>query len=164
MTSLAEAGVFWKFNTSLLKNKEYIEIVKAEIKKTVSEYTTMGNNNEPFLKISNQLLFEMIKLKIRGITIPYASRLKKERNMLELDLVSKIGNLEDQLLHVQNFETSKIIIEIQNCKEKLQQIRQAAVQGMLLRSKLTCMSSMKNPHNFFATLKRKIMLIRQFTK
>ena len=47
-----------------------IEIVKAEIKRTVEEYTTMGNNDEPILSISNQLLFEMIKLNIQGVTIP----------------------------------------------------------------------------------------------
>ena len=115
----------------------------------------MGNNNKPFLTIPNQLLFEMIKLKIRGITIPYASRLKKERNMLELDLVSKIENLEDQLLHIQNCETSKIIIEIQKCKEKLQQIRQAAVQGMLLRSKIDLYELNEKPTQFFCNLEKK---------
>ena len=69
---------FWKFNTSLLKDQKYVEIVKAEIKRTVAEYTTVGNKNEPVLSISNQLLFEMIKLNIRGVTIPYSSTLKKK--------------------------------------------------------------------------------------
>ena len=146
---------FWKFNTSLLKNKEYIEIVKAEIKKTVADYTMMGKNNESLLTISNQLLFEMIKLNIRGVTIPYASRLKKKRNMLEHELVVKIGDLENQLSSVQNFETSEIVIEIQKCKEKLQQIRQTAVQGMLLRSKTDLYELNEKPTQFFCNLEKK---------
>ena len=47
--NIDESKGFWKFNTSLLKDQKYIEIVKAEIKRTVKEYTTMGNNDEPIL-------------------------------------------------------------------------------------------------------------------
>ena len=74
---------FWKFNTSLLKDKEYVTTVKAEIKKTIEQYTRVINNNEAVRTLSNQMLFEMIKLNIRGVTIPYCSMLKKKRKNLE---------------------------------------------------------------------------------
>ena len=70
---------FWKFNTSLLKDKEYVRTVKAAIKKTIEQYTRVINNNETVRTLSNQMLFEMIKLNIRGVTIPYCPTLKEKR-------------------------------------------------------------------------------------
>ena len=67
------------FNTSLQKDKAYVDMVKAENKKTVSQYSTSNNDTEPVITISNPLLFEMIKLNIRGVTIPYCSKLKKKK-------------------------------------------------------------------------------------
>ena len=43
---------FWKFNTSLLHDQEYVKIVKNEIKKTVAQYTTDCNNTETLTNIS----------------------------------------------------------------------------------------------------------------
>ena len=62
----------WKFNTSLLYDKVYVDLVKKEITDTVSMYECEGNTIDP------QLLFEMRKLNIRGKTISYSG--------IELDL------------------------------------------------------------------------------
>ena len=144
---------FWKFNTSLLKDKDYIRIVKAEIKKTIEQYSTV-TNNETVRTISNQMLFEMIKLNIRGVTIPYCSRLKKKRKRLEYDLQIKIRDLEGQLSSLVSLESAEIVSKIQKCKEDLQEIRQTAVQGMLLRSKTKLYELNEKPTNFFCNLER----------
>ena len=146
---------FWKFNTSLLKDKEYIGIVKVEIKKTIEQYTRVTNNNERVTTLSNQMLFEMIKLNIRGVTIPYCSRLKKKRKNLEYDLEVKIRDLEGQLLSQNTQNYAEITSKIQKCKEDLQQIRQAAVQGMILRSKTKLYELNEKPTKFFCNLEKK---------
>ena len=97
-------------------------MVKAEIKKTVSQYSTGNNDTEPGITISNQLLLEMIKLNIRGVTIPYCSKLKKKINILEHELECKIRDLEDKLPSHQNSTKTDTALEIQKCKEELKEI------------------------------------------
>ena len=146
---------FWKFNTSLLHDQEFVKIVKAEIKKTVAQYTTVSNNKDTITNISKQLLFEMIKLNIRGVTIPYSSKIKKKRNEQEKQLEIKIKDLEDKLALLQNQNVSEIVCEIQKCKENLQEIRQKSVQGVILRSKTKLYALNEKPTKYFCNLEKK---------
>ena len=102
------------------KKKTYGDMEKAEIKKTVSEYSTGNIDTEPVITISNQLIFEMIKLNIRVVTIPYCSKLKKKRNILEHELECKIRDLELKHLSQQNIIKTDTVLEIQNCKKRLE--------------------------------------------
>ena len=87
---------YWKFNNSLLKDRDYIRIVKKTIKDVVDTYkvdqqnninnndnnddnnNNNGGNNE--YTINGQMLLEMLLLMIREKkTIKYSSRKKKER-------------------------------------------------------------------------------------
>ena len=60
----------WKFNNSLLKNNDFITKVKEVINNVLCEYETdpLVNTEDASkeYKISKQLLWEMIKMKIRG--------------------------------------------------------------------------------------------------
>lgn len=70
----------WKFNNSLLKDTEYIETIKECIQNTKDQYraqnVNLPNNDPANYTISGQLLFEMIKLEVRGKTISYATAKK----------------------------------------------------------------------------------------
>ena len=68
---------FWKMNTSLLHDIEYVNKVKECIKENITRYAKEGSNiNVPDveLTISNRLFLDCLKLDIRGTTIAYASR------------------------------------------------------------------------------------------
>ena len=65
---------FWKFNTSLLHDKIYVNMVKQEIQNLMQEYANTDNYGNCLLTVSNQMFFEMFKLRIRGITIPYSAK------------------------------------------------------------------------------------------
>ena len=54
---------FWKFNTALLRDIDYVNFIKKVIKTVVEQYTTLNQKNEKILKVSDQILWEMIKLK-----------------------------------------------------------------------------------------------------
>ena len=43
------------------------------------------------------MLFEMLKLQIRGITIPYCARKKREREKKEKDIEKDLINLKEEL-------------------------------------------------------------------
>ena len=68
---------FWKFNSSLLHDEIYIDKVKKEINNVIDEYTAKQGDDMD-LTISKQMLLEMIKLRIRGVTISYCARKKKK--------------------------------------------------------------------------------------
>ena len=66
---------FWKFNSALLKDPDYVELVKNEINNVKKDYIVgTGSQTET---TSKQMLFEVLKLRVRGVTIPYCSRRKK---------------------------------------------------------------------------------------
>ena len=62
---------YWKFNTTLLSNQDYITEVKEIIDEVSSEITNIT------------LKWEIIKMKVRGFSIKYSSR-KKKSNMNKL--------------------------------------------------------------------------------
>jgi hypothetical protein len=71
----------WKFNNSLLRDEEFAKKVKDDIKQVIEEYecdpsVDLDNCDKDF-NISFQLLWEMVKMKIRGSAISLTSYKKK---------------------------------------------------------------------------------------
>ena len=79
---------FWKFNCSLLKDINYVNLVNNFFQNSVQNIQT----EDPILK------WEMIKLEIRSETISFGAKKKKDRK-------KKISDLESQLkqLEIDNF-------------------------------------------------------------
>jgi len=93
---------FWKLNTSLLKQEEYVNLVKKTIKRVVSQYAIVENDPSFYTKASEELLqflreqtpeslqiqklsinpqlfLEVLLLEIRRETINFAAFNKKQR-------------------------------------------------------------------------------------
>ena len=76
----------WKFNTNLLKDMEYINLINKSIQEEVTKYAVpvynLDNINEISeridLTITEDLFLETLVLRMRGETIKYSSY-KKER-------------------------------------------------------------------------------------
>ena len=99
---------YWKVNNSLLKDREYIQLVKKVIVDVTNTYRVNNNqqhrenlnnnnendddntDNENAYAINDQLLLEMILLGTRGETIKYSSRKKKLKQKEEKILESEI--------------------------------------------------------------------------
>ena len=93
---------FWKLNVSLLHDKEYADIVKREIHETVKVYLMqieVNTNNSPQYSISAQVMFETLKLHIRGRTIPYFICKNKEKRQKQKLLEEKIEHLENEIVY-----------------------------------------------------------------
>lgn len=64
---------FWKLNSALLSENEYINAVKATIAQTLTQY-------ENDAEVDEVLLWEMIKLEIIATSIRYSkTKIKKDR-------------------------------------------------------------------------------------
>ncbi|CAG2253218.1 unnamed protein product [Mytilus edulis] len=82
----------------LLKETEFIEKVKGDIKTVIEEYESDPSidieTEDKQFNISYQLLWDMIKLKVRGSAISFSSFRKKEQNNKEKELLYKISLLD----------------------------------------------------------------------
>ena len=67
-TEVTRGKGFWKFNSSLLVDPEYVNLVKQVIEAVKEQFREHH---------SSQTILEMIKLKLRGVTIPYCARKKR---------------------------------------------------------------------------------------
>ena len=84
----------WKFNNSLLNDEHYANLVRNCIKDTLSQYEVENSDTDELVySINPQLLWETIKVMVRGVTISYSSFKKKERNQLENELERKLEEL-----------------------------------------------------------------------
>ena len=75
-TSLAKRGKgYWKFNSQLLRDTDYIKRVKTCITETISEYYLSGDMEDNLnvrFSCNDQTFFEILKMKIRSISITYS--------------------------------------------------------------------------------------------
>ena len=137
-TDFSRGPGIWKFNTSLLKDRKYLALVKTCIKDEKLKYAAPVYNLENFCDIPDKSLhltinfiifLEMLLLRIRGETIKYASHKKKLNAKIEKDLVFKIENLE------KDFSNSNEDI-LDDKKSQLQSIREQAMKGNCIRSRV----------------------------
>ena len=133
----AERGQgYWKFNNSLLKDKDYIKIVKDAIEETKDIYAnnnnTLGVNINNQYIIDDQLLLETLLFTIRGETIKYSSRKKRETlqegKKLEEEIELLEENLNNNLLTIDNHE----ILLLEEKRNKLYDIRQKKLEDVML--------------------------------
>ena len=111
----------WKFNNSLLRDREYINIVKDCIQQVKEQYMLpiydleyiVENEQNLEFQISDQLFLETLLMEIRGKTISYSSFKKKQNNLKE-------HNLEEEIKHLENIEP----IDLEKINEKKARIRE----------------------------------------
>lgn len=86
---------YWKFNNSLLKDHDFIKLVKNEITHVKSiyaatpynpDYLKFCPNKDLQLLINDQLFWETLLVQLRGRIITYASLKKRKSNEIEKNL------------------------------------------------------------------------------
>ena len=81
---------FWKLNTSFLSDKNYVDQIKSVIVKTKEEY-------EKDDTVDPNLLWEMIKMKVREASMKYGATKKRNLGSKQIEVEKKIKVLEGQL-------------------------------------------------------------------
>ena len=146
---------FWKFNASVLHNREYVDLVKETISKTIEQYLKPGQDitdKEVQLTISDQLFFEMLKLEIRGQSIKFCSELKRKMVKQENELEKEIIGLKRKV------DTSNSILvreQLERKQKELEDIRLPKVKGTMLRAKSRYYEEGEKPTKYFCNLERR---------
>jgi hypothetical protein len=135
-TSLAKRGKgYWKFNSRLLRDSEYINLVKTCIKDTISEYYSNGDVDDIIkveLSCNDQNFFEILKMKIRSISIEYSIKKSKQEKETTRILENDIQNLENEM-NLRPRVCTQILLNQK--KTELEIKRQHIIDGLLLRSR-----------------------------
>ena len=148
---------YWKFNNSLLRDKEYIKTVKNVISQTKHQYAVPIYDEQSIDKIpqseiqwliNDQLWLETLLMEIRGKTISYASFKKKEREEKEKELIDIIDDLETNIINTD-------LEYLENKKLELQEIRKKKMDGAFIRSKAKWIEEGEKLTNYFCNLENR---------
>ena len=133
---------FWKLNTSLLKDNEYVGVIKETIDKTKQE--CVGNNPNT--------VWEMIKLNVRDSTMKYASKKKRNTDSIIKTLTNEINDLDMKCKDNPSDETLRAKLKE---KEKiLEDIYDEKAQGIYIRSKAQWVEDGEKSSKYFLSLEK----------
>ena len=148
----------WKFNTSLLTNQDYINIVNKVFDEEKVKYALPVYRIESIpvipefqlqLTVDDNLFLEVLLLRIRGETIKFSTRLKKEQNEKEQKLQQEIEKLES------NENLNGISDLLQDKKSELENLRNVKIKGSMIRSRIKWLGEGEKPTKYFCGLENK---------
>lgn len=147
----------WKFNNSLLYDKEFVAKIKKTISKTKLQYCLPVYNieyisdipdDEINFLINDQLFLEVLLMEIRGESISHSAFVKKSRNNKEKDLMAQIQGLEEK-------ESEIDISHIEELHKELETIRLEKLKGAMIRSKVKWIDEGEKPTEYFCNLEKR---------
>lgn len=141
---------FFKFNTSLLQDKTYVEKVKTCITNIVEINRDIENKN---------ILWDTVKCSIRGMTIGYSSAKVKERRQHENEIMERLGVLEP-LLTTNEADT---IQEYETLKHDYEDIQKIKAQGLMVRSRAQDIEYGERNTKYFLNLEKRNQNIKNIT-
>ena len=134
---------YWKFNTSLLKDKDYLD--------RINDLIDIELESDDLVSYKNK--WEQLKLSIRGSTIQYASRKSKAQNNALQALERKLKHLEAELLNncMLFQDTHEQILLVKKDISDLQRIK---TKGAILRSRAKWLTEGERPTKYFLSLEK----------
>ena len=147
----------WKFNNSLLKNKDYLNLINQIIDEEKEKYCVpiynptyiKENFNDIFFTIDADLFLEILFLRIRGETIKFASFLKKTQRNQEKNLLQDIAHLENTPQGQFNLTL------LEDKKSELENLRKEKIKGQMTRARLQWLNEGEKPTSFFCKLENR---------
>ena len=156
LDNLNKGHGLWKMNNSLLKDLEYETLIKQCINDTRNQYKEYNNEeNDQMLQkyvISDKLLFEVIKTEIRGKTIEYATRKKREVTQQE-KILDKDINLKYQIYT--KAPTDNNLQQLNESQNALKLLREQKVDGLIIRAKAKWQIEGERNSKYFLHLENK---------
>ena len=139
---------FWKLNTSFLKDEEYIKKIQSIITQTKDEYA-LDNTVTP------NLLWEMIKMKIRETSIEFGRINKRKMFQKQDDIEKTIKILEEQTANIDATDCQNVWSELEKKRRELETIIEYQTKGAILRSKSRWYNEGEKNTKYFLNLEKR---------
>ena len=134
---------YWKFNASLLEDKNFVEQVSTKIPGFINQYQGVADKG---------LLWELVKMEIRACTINFSKQRPKQQKNVEAELVKKAQNLKRKLAKK---ETQELLAEHDKIITELESISLQRTRGACLRSKARWFEWGERSSKYFLNLKKR---------
>jgi exonuclease III len=157
MSNIHRGKGLWKLNCSLLKNSQYVELINKVILDVKETYCLPVYNRDNLSHIPDEdiqfiipddLFLDTLLMIIRGETVKFSSRKKRETENLENKLIKEIEILEKK------YETSNKD-KLEQVKLELENIRACKMEGIITRSRLDYLKHREKPTKSFLSLEHK---------
>jgi exonuclease III len=158
----------WKFNASLLKDQDYVQLVHNVIEETIAQYAVLVYNRQDLDKIpldqiqftiSDQLFLDTLLMHIRSKSMEFSSKKKRETNAQEHKLMDEINKLEQTLNRTEDDN-----IELQQKIISLTELRKTKMDGILLRSKARWAAKGEKISKYYCNLEKRHYVSKQMFK
>ena len=143
---------FWKLNSSLLTDEQYLESIKTVIQQTKTEY--MSNNS-----VNPALLWEMIKMNVREKSISYAIAKTSKSKSWEDALYKGIADLEREIDEADGTKGESQIpqlnTKLDNLNCELEKIIEYRTKGAIMRSRIRWHNEGEKNTKYFLSLEKR---------
>ena len=137
----------WKFNNSLLKDAEYVNLISDKYPIIREKYADIADK---------RLKWEMIKMELRGVTISFAKHKAKNFNKQELDLQKRLDDVDSFINNcVDNQHIEEKLKEFDRLKNELNRLYETKARGAILRSKVKWVELGEKPNKYFFNMEKK---------
>lgn len=132
---------FWKFNSTLLTDKQYVNIIEEFCDSYEDTYNTIENKS---------LAWDLFKCKIRGITIQYSIQRSRKKKQYLKDLNTQLQMLEAQL------DKNEDVGDMYNTvRKEIEQIQEETLRGNMVRSRAQWVEEGEKCSKFFMQLENR---------
>ena len=135
---------FFKLNTSLLLQKEYVNKIRALITEKKNYYKEQD--------LAPDLLWEMIKADVRGESLKYSKIKARERNKRQIDIEKELHELEQKLAEE---NTDQIINKIEALQTELKELYETRTKGSIIRAKCRWLKDGEKNSKYFIGLEKR---------
>ena len=136
---------YWKFNSSLLEVPEYINLIKDNVPSWLAEFGDVSDKG---------LLWDLIKYKIRQVTMIFSKTKARERR-------SRLWVIENQLKDCQEifdtFPTENNAIQLETIKCEYNSLYDHIIQGNVIRSRANWYEYGEKNNKYFLNLESRRM-------
>jgi exonuclease III len=142
---------FWKFNTSLLRDKVYTDTTTIKIAELKEKYSKVRDHG---------LRWDLIKMGLRMGTISYSKYIAKKKRDNIKELLIKQGDLEVQ---ISDNPTDEILEQSEKIKEEIECYNREKTMGALIRSKAEWAEYGEKNCNYFLRLENRNKQIKNIS-
>ena len=134
---------YWKMNNNIIKDELFINELKLTIYKTLSQ----------FEELPKQIIWEILKVQIKQLTIKHSVKKSRERQTLKNHLQSRLDNIINKLNNndIEKDEFVKTKSDIENSLDKIYSYEN---DGAKLRSKVNWIENGEKPSRYFLSLEK----------
>jgi exonuclease III len=149
--NIKQGPSFWKFNTTLLRDKVYIDKTRASIEEFKVKYRNIGDKG---------LKWDVIKMELRSGAISYSKFLAKNKRNKMKELMEKQIKLDNEIASNPSDDN---ITQSGLVKEEIEQINAEKARGAMMRSKADWVEFGEKNTSYFLRLENRNKQVKNIT-